>query len=322
MTNRQECQLKMYRGTSDYLGTNSVIGRDLPGYGAKVEELRSTILEIEKICEAQMYDRTGITREKQQLRDRLITLTYSISIRLEAFAKINSNTALMEEVKFSNSFLKSSPERGLINHARLVYKKAEENMNSLEGFSITPETQAALKETINGFEKALVTPRLGIAERRFATTRLRNLFEDADKTLAFIDVLMNIVIEEHLDFYYGYRRVRRVTIKATGSVALKAKVVDTPWKVPLKGVKFEFVSDNPLATGKKAKVELVRTTGQNGKFSIKTLAEANYTIRISKSGYKIKAVTVEVRIGETAEMNVELEEMKRGGRQEAAGNRR
>ncbi len=51
---------------------------------------------------------------------------------------------------------------------------------------------------------------------------------------------------------------------------------------------------------------IVKKTADKGGFMVKSLAEGDYTVTISKSGYKEQTVTISITDGEMCELNIEL----------------
>ncbi len=298
----------MYQLVREYFEGHPEITEALPGFELKYSDLKRKMSEIEKNFEIQMFDKTGITEEKRNLRNKLITLTFRHSQRLKAFAMLMKDDTLLEEVKFSNSFVEKAPETGLIDLAGLLHVRSEENLESLNGYGISRESQDELLNAINGFKAALGRPRLGKIEKGMAGEKLEILFDEATSILACIDALINMVSDDHPEFCSGYRTARRIVNTRAELVALRAEVVTLPRGEPLEGVTFSFFSDNPLRTGRDLKPEIVKRTTKKGRIQIRNLAEEGYTVKVSRRHFKSKTISFNIVNGRTVELKVELEE--------------
>lgn len=293
----------------DFLILNLANIKDLPEFETKQSLLQNTILEIQRISELQKFDKTGLAREKQQLQDVLIMLTKGNSNKLTAFAKLKKDLVLLNEVKFSTSDLKRSPDSALKDLAQIIYDRAEASLDMLGGFGITRETQTVLLNAINSYNASLAKPRLGTMEKSQATKKLDILFKEGDKILGDIDAVINMLIIDNPNLLNGYKSARKVVVTGTNSFSLKGSAIESVTGIPLKGVTFTFASDNPMLAGKEIKPEVVKKTAEKGKFVIKSLPDGTYTVKVTKTGYKEKIVRVSVPAGELASLNVELEKI-------------
>jgi hypothetical protein len=60
-------------------------------------------------------------------------------------------------------------------------------------------------------------------------------------------------------------------------------------------------------TGSGANGEIVKKTAEKGSFKIKNMPEGIYSVRVTKTGYKEKVITISISPGEMTTLNVELE---------------
>ena len=306
MTRPQESQFNMFQGVDGYLTPNSELTKDLPEFPENLVTFRNNITEIHRISELQNFDKTGFAREKKQLRQVLQLLAWDNSQKLSAYARLTNNEVLLKEVRFTKSDLKEANETLLKDYAKMVYDRAQSNLGSLGAYGITEETQTVLINSINSFNASVIKPRLGITEKSDATRQLAVLFKETGIVLEKIDSVINILMLKQPNFYNRYKEIRRVVVTGTGSVALKAKAVQLPGGTPLKGVKFTFKPDGGMITGTG---ELSKKTADKGIFYLKSIPEGTYKVKITRTGFKEKEVTVSVVPGEMAQVYVELEKV-------------
>ncbi|MFA5817806.1 MAG: hypothetical protein WC854_00825 [Bacteroidales bacterium] len=98
MNTKQESKVKMYSATRDFLVPNEAITINLPEFAQNFTVLQSTIREIQLISETQKEVRTGLAKDKKDVRNTLIALSADNSRKVFAFAKIAGNKTLMDSV--------------------------------------------------------------------------------------------------------------------------------------------------------------------------------------------------------------------------------
>jgi len=307
MKNSQEDRLTMYLSFSDFLIKNAAILKDLPNYNAYFEELQKIITEIKSFAERQKDDRTGLTKEKKELRDKLISITLDSSLKLNAYAEDSNKTKLRSAVKMTKSKLLRATDTGLRDYAKLIHGKAQDNLDGLVNYGITVASQTALLDTINSYFISIPAPRDGIMDRKEATTRLAELLNNADSVISRIDARIGIIKVAQPTFYKSYINAKKIVDTGKSPLVLKASAIDIKNQLPIKGVKFSFVNSEASLQGIGDNTEIVKKTADKGRFIIKSMPEGTYKVNVSKTGYKEKVVMVNVIPGELADLRVELE---------------
>lgn len=307
MNGKQESRLGMFKDVNTHLLTYSAITENLPEFSVIHTEFQGNITQIERIANLQSFDKTGFAKEKKQLKDVLALLTLDNSRKLEAFGKMKGNIVFTREVTFSRSKLKDAKDNVIAVYARMIYDKAQENLDSLGAYGITQETQSVLLNTINSYNASIGKPRLGQKEKKDATESLAYLFKKQDELLDKIDSLINIVSQKEPSFCNRYRELRKVVITGSGTLSIKATVTEMPAGIPLKGVRFEFVPEKLAGIAGSANPAFVRKSANKGSIHVKNLPEGIYKIRVSKTGYNEKEMSVNIIPGEMLNLKVELE---------------
>jgi len=307
MNNLQENRLSMYLAVRDFLISNNEITKGLPNYESSFSELQKKITEIQSIAEVQKSDTKGFAKQKQQLREKLITLTLDTSHKLNAFAQFSGDLKMQSEVKMSRSKLNKAPDTGLRDYARIIHDKAAGRLEALAGYGITADTQKELLETINDYNASISGPRVARTETAQATKKMMLLFEDTDTLLDNIDASIGILKISQPGFYNGFRLARKVVIAGSGSLALRGYAVESSNGTAIRGVTFSFRPVDLRIMGPDGPSEIVKKTAAKGIFLIRNLPQGTYTVTVSKPGYKEKVVTVVVAAGEMTELKVALE---------------
>lgn len=300
MTNRQESRLKMYLATDDFLVKNESVTKDLPEFLAVFGEFKDGVSQIKLIDEQQKSIRTGIARDKKDLKTAVVALSADNAGKVFALATVTDNKPLMDEVNISISELGRMTDVSLRSYSEALYKKIDTIIDKLEKYGINTETQKAFAEAIGAYNNSIAKPRVSIAEKREATKELEMLFVKTDKVLDKIDAIMNVIRYKEVNFYTGYKTVRKLVGPSAGNVALKAAASDVTTSEPLKGSLFTFRSNGNI---------IKKKTAETGIFFIRNMKPGQYELVVTKDGYKDKALTVTVNDGERCEVKVELEKI-------------
>ena len=298
MTIKQESRFKMYLSVDEFLLKNETLTKELPEFPETFIEIRNVMSQIKLIDEQQKNVRTGVTKDKRDIKSSLIALAAENSGKIFAFAKVSNNNALMDEVNFSISDLGRMTDVGIRTYAEALYKKAEIILESLAKYGITTETQKKFAETLAAYNNSMTKPRVGIAEKREATKELTTLFSTADSLISKLDAIIGIIRYREVKFYNGYKTVRKIVNTNSRSVSLKAIANDIKTMEPIKGVHFTFKSNGTT---------IVKKTAEKGGFLIRNMNTGTYDVFVKKEGYKEKIVTVSINGGERSELKVELE---------------
>ena len=221
---------------------------------------------------------------------------------------MNDLTVLAGEVGYTESNIKLASGNMLKDRALLIYDRAVEHLQLVAEYGVTAELLAEFKKSIDQFITIMPKPRLGIAERKQATTTLAELFGVIDGLLEKMDVLVKMVKISHPEFYASYWTVRRVIENGKGSMALKAVVTDATTREGIKGVKVSLTlkDGNAKIMSQKA-ARMVKITAGKGIFLIRKMPAGTWTANLVKPGFKEQVVTVTVAEHEMTNMNVEME---------------
>lgn len=305
----------MYLAVKDYLTANATIVSALPNCSIYVTNFQNSITGIQTYAEQQMFDKSGISASKKQLRNTLVALAIDTSRKLTAYAKFANNQVLLKETKFTESDLKSGADTTLRDYAQGIYDRAQTNLTALATYGVSAATQTALQAAITAFVASIPKPRLGITDKKQSTIQLAKNFEAADLALENIDIIIEMVRVSQANFYNGYKTARKIVETGKNSLSVKGVVTDAATGEPLKGAIINFCPECAEPTQKvaangmsaaKEEVVLTKRTAEKGGFNIKSLPEGVYSVTIKKNGYKEQVVTVAVTDGETGDLNVGL----------------
>ena len=309
MTSEQESRLSMQMVARDFLSQNATITTALPNYAGYFTAVQIGITQIQVIREQQEFDKTGITANKNQLRETLIVQSIDVSRKMVAYATYVNNQVLLSEINYKERELRKSADTILKDCCQVIYDRANSNLAALSTYGVTAPILTTLLNALNAYNTAIPKPRLGIADKKIATTQLVSLLKTVDDNLAKIDTLVEIVRITQPNFYNEYKTARKIVETGVGSLALKGKITDSVSGAGLKGATITITPDssNKSLKASGGNSAVVKRTADKGGFNVKSLAEGSYSVTISKPGYKDAVVTVDVTNGELSVVDVELE---------------
>ena len=309
MDSKQETKLSMYIAVRDYLAKFLTILNALPNFAAFYTALQNAITQIQSTGEAQGFDRSGNATGKNQLKDTLVTLAVDTARKSTAYAKFAKNQVLLKEMDITESELKRMADTKLKNTAQGIYDRAQANLASLATYLVTAASQTALQTAITNFDKSIGQPRIGTTETSKATKQLVALFKNGDAALDDIDTVVEIIRLTQVDFYNGYKSVRKLINTGTTTLAIKGMVTDTTTGSGLKGAKISFSLNGgaTLAKSVNGKNGFTKKSADKGGFLVRTAADGTYTVTVELPGYKKATATVSVVSGQMSVLDIGLE---------------
>ena len=125
MTNQEESRLSMYLVLRDWQANYTAITNPLPNYTANSTTFVNTIPLIQNVAEQQKISKSGLTDNKNQLKEALIITIADYSGKLGAYAKFTNNLILAKEIKFTAGRLKKEADTAVRDFAQIVYDRAQ-----------------------------------------------------------------------------------------------------------------------------------------------------------------------------------------------------
>ncbi len=288
---------------SDYLQKNPEKLTFVPAMGGFVNSFIEVTNQIGSTHEAQLSYSKGLTLAKEDLRQLLLAHMTDIVKRIKAYTVVTGNHALLTDANYTRSDLYKMPQNTLSDACHKIIQICGNHLTDLVDYGIT---QVILDETNNkltAYTSVLPETKKVIAGRKVATQELKNKFDEADKILKKIDVLIEIISLSEPEFYQGYKNLRLID-------DLRRKRQTQSKDFVIRGIALN------MSTGLKQPGVKVSATGTN--LSTLTDAEGAYSLLMPKEGlYTLKAELkgfaeaeeedVEVELGSITEVDFDLE---------------
>ena len=303
MNTNQENKLNMYMVVRDFLTANDAVIKDLPGLADNFNLLRETIIAIQAAGENQKYNKTGFSKEKRRLRNELMSVAADFSRKIAAYGRFSGNEIIISEIKYTNSDLMKMTDVALKDYAQIIFNKAQQNIESLAHYGISPELLQSFGTLIASYNEILARPRIGITEKSQATEQLKVHFSTAEIIIENLDLSLGIIKLTNSEVYHGYKSARTIVDTGKRSFSVKAVCTDKLTGEPVSGVKFAFSLNGRDAGAYK----ITKLTSAKGMFYVRNMPAGTYSVIISKPGFRDKNITVSVASGERSDLKVEIE---------------
>ena len=213
----------MYRSVRKIIDEFEESWSVLPAFQGARDAFVEKVARLETLSFTQNFVAKGSGATKLLLRKDVARLTIDTVRAIKVYAVTSLNKNLLIQVKFGKSRLYYSSSFETLQLVDLVILKAQEHIEALEDYGVTPDTLDRLIEARDAYKAAVNIPRDAVVERKFATAEISLLVSQIDGLLSNqLDLLVsNLQLTEH-EFhvkYYGARVI--VNLKATQSGADK-----------------------------------------------------------------------------------------------------
>jgi hypothetical protein len=310
MNTIQEDKLSMYYVVRQVCDTHQSVWVENAVFAATHELWAVKIPMIEANRDAQTLATTGITTDKTAKRAVMTEKALFIANRLQSYATVVNNPALLESVKYSASDLKKARDTEVVGICNTICTKADDNAEALVPYGVTEELISELQEVIAVYSATQANPKAAISQTKTATENLARLFKEADILLTKrMDLDIELFKTSNPDFYSQYKTARIITETGNRVSSVLGSVTNAGSGDPVPGVTFTFVTETAgmlKAAGAATAKPMVKKSSDKGKFRA-TMPENTYRVTVEKIGFRKQEVVINVANGETTKLNIELE---------------
>lgn len=301
MNSKFESKLKMLLSLRIYLNSNPAITATIPNFSEFLTSLDAAILQIQTNSEQHQYNTKGVTGNKKQLKESLISVTADASRKMQAYAKYGNDTVLLAETKLTESHLGELADLRLMDASKGIYNRINENLAKVTPYGLTEASQTDFMTAITAFGDAIPQPRQSQLGKKENTLLVNQGFDAADAAVENMDIAVEIVRLTQAIFYAGYKNARKIIEQGTGSLQVQGVITDVATGQALVGATVLFRLSGQTET------ILEKQTAAKGGFMIKSLSEGNYDVTVSKTGYKTQTISLDVTPDRLCNAEVALE---------------
>ncbi len=304
MNRRSYSKFMMYLKVQQFNATRRDVVSVLPEFAQLETTLNEGVTNIQS-CEVELSrSKAGIVVEKSQMKKLLAQLTSELSVKIYAYALITNDQKLQNEVRLTDSQLYYANDLTLITRAKSTYEFCITHLENLGDFQLTESLIQQQKSVLDRFEASFMNPRIGVESTRKVIAELNNNFSTVDTALTKWDAVMEIIRYSNSAVYDEYKSARKF-VTTVRSMMLKGRVLESNGTDPVKGATLSFVvvDENDTNTDP----VLVKVSADKGGFQIKSIAEGDYVVTVSKKGYKDQVVSLIISSGVPADLVVRME---------------
>jgi hypothetical protein len=299
MNVKQQSTLKMLLALRDFLRANAQITSSLPNFAEFHAALLAAIEQIQANGEEQQFTRVSQTQTKNELQASLTDVMLDNSNKMQAYARYIKDTTLLGEVTITETKLARATDLNLINIARGLYAKINDNLQAVATYLLTADTQTAFQMATDKFQTAITRTTSAKVERKESTRLLAEGFDNAEEAVDNITSVVEIVRTTQPVFYANYMNTIQVTVKS-GTLQVKGKITDAANEAPVADATVSFILRG------NTKPTVVKYSAEKGGFTLRNLAEGIYNVQVDKTGYISQTVTAVVTPDTLCEVNVQL----------------
>lgn len=238
MTNTQHNQLDMFRTVSAHASNNQAITNTVVAFANGIAALNTKIAAIQQTSGEQAQSISGVTTDKSVLQDALCEITFSVIAPVKAYAIVNNNNTLAEQMNYSLTDLKAIQDDEIGQIAQSLLNIVNPLVPALADYGITPAIINTWQAAINNYIPSIAKPRIAITHRASLTEDLKTLFSEANAILKkILDPLTINFKTTSPHFYTDYLNARIIVDAGTGTTRVKGVCTHSLTGDPIYNVK-------------------------------------------------------------------------------------
>ena len=227
MTNTQSNQLNMFRTVIKHAtGTaaNLAITNTIPAFAAGIGALSVKVSAIQVTSGEQDLAISGVTTGKNELKEALAVVTFSVISPTKAYAVSINDTTLEEQMNLSQTEIRDKHDNQIGQDAQTLHGIVTPLVPALAPYGISPAIMLSWQNAINAYQLVLANPRIAVVHRATLTGELVTLFAEANKilkkTLDPISISFKI---PNPHYYEDYVKAREIIDLGKGTTTVKGK---------------------------------------------------------------------------------------------------
>ncbi len=222
MTNTQHNQLDMFRTISTHASNNQAITDTILAFANGIIALNVKITAIQQTSGEQAQSISGVTIDKKVLQDALCEITFSVIAPIRAYAIVNNNNTLAEQMNLTLSDLNAIQDDEIGQAAQALLNIVNTLPATIADYGITGAIITAWQSAINNYLPSIAKPRVAITHRASLTEDLKTLFSEANTIAKKILDPISITFKTTNPHYYtDYINARTIVDAGTGTTRVK-----------------------------------------------------------------------------------------------------
>ncbi len=299
MTKTQIDQYDMVLSTEKHLNDNAALFAANAPLVASKTIFSTKISKIAAQVATQLVNTTGLTVDKDGVRQKLEDKAFVIGAACCSYASANANSDLFSRCQLTKTDLTRFRDAELVGVCTNLHVTASGIAAALVPYGVTATVLSDFLSLVTAFSTVMKNPTEGIAKRATATANIATLMpEILDFLTTRLDNDMVSMSLSQPDFYSTYSNVRLINSSPTSVMSLTTTMLDEADQTPIANVAIEIVGEN-----------IHRTSSPRGYNTIVNLTEGSHKLTASHPNYETKTVDFTIVSGETTELVVLLKKL-------------
>ena len=220
----------MYQATQLVLSNYSEFYASVASLVQAYQNLSSAIEQIVENREVQELATSGLTMEKETLKEKLVTQILKVSSALVAYATSIKDQNLKTKAHYNPSRLVVASDGVVADIGQVIAGLAVDSIDELAVYFVDQSELDLLNQLIVEFRAAIPQNRVATSSRKSSTKKLNELFKSTDLLLKEeLDLFMMPFRFTKAEFYDQYRNAR-IIVDYTGR--RKTEEPETPGAEP------------------------------------------------------------------------------------------
>jgi len=187
----------------------------IPSFATGINRLEEITTGVDDINIQQEKDITGITDEKEFLKEELSDLVLDISGAIHSYATSHNDKILAAKVNYKETTISRMTQSDLTTTSGIILEEAGKiDSQYLTNEGISDAEMTEFRDTYSKFKEISSNPREAIIDRSGYTQQLADLFGEASELKKnTLDRLARQFIRKDPDFYQKYKAASVVIYK-------------------------------------------------------------------------------------------------------------
>ena len=199
----------MYKSVKSIIAKNQAAWTGLAAFGSSFQTFTDRLQALEESGYQQNLAIVGVSAVKNAKRTLVVDRAYAISSGIVAYAVVNNDVETINHMKISRHELEKAGKTKLLVLVDRILIRANSIVGQLSDYGIDQTSIDELQTLRDELDVQLSAPRNAIIERKNQTIRIKTLVKEIDIVLKLqLDKLMEILKEDHPDFFTAYTNAR------------------------------------------------------------------------------------------------------------------
>jgi hypothetical protein len=287
-------QYDMVLSTEKHLKENATLWVGNAPLAASKNLLSNKITELAVQVALQLVNPTGLTEEKNRMRQTLEDQTFVIGSACCSYASATAKPDLYNRCHYTKTDLMRYRDAELLGICTNMQSDAVANGAALVVYGISTPVLTNYQAAITAYSVSMKNPTEALAKRTTATAQiaiqLPKILEIISTRLDNDIVSMSLTQPAFVETYYN---VRAINNSATTTLSLTVTVLEETTNEPIPNADLEIVGEN-----------ITRKSSDRGYNTIKNLVSGSHHLKVSHPNYEMQTLNFTVVSGETTELVV------------------